>query len=336
MSAPSDSSDGNGNTKLVKTDDKARKGSISKTGWECMECEVTFMKDSDMLLQCQYCEKPKCISCLGMTKGFYKQLSGRDNLPWFCDSCLGKAIESVKTTKSIEDRCNDFLYKFQLRMESRLENIESDVAEVKKSLGKMRAETVTGDEGRRSGTDNIVKQATHEMQSRMDRKNNIAFYGVHEASSNVKEECVRLDTQAILEICGEIGVDLVHDDIKQVKRTGQKGIKKSVKQKDGDTVETVMPRVVIGSFTESTKARIMRSAYKLSASDSDYLKTVGIKHDMTKEERLRDQELRREARDKNINETENFVYLVRGMPWERRIVKIRKGGGPGGAASRVE
>lgn len=53
----------------------------------------------------------------------------------------------------------------------------------------------------------------------------------------------------------------------------------------------------------------MKNAHKLS-SDSEYYKSIGVKHDMSKEKRLRDKELKelkREARNRTENDTENFT-----------------------------
>ena len=40
-------------------------------------------------------------------------------------------------------------------------------------------------------TETVVKQATFELQSRLDRKNNIVCYNVTEHDSNLKDDCVR-------------------------------------------------------------------------------------------------------------------------------------------------
>ena len=70
---------------------------------------------------------------------------------------------------------------------------------------------------------------------------------------------------------------------------------------------------------------IMRNAFRLQFSGSDEWKKVGIKHDMSKEERVKDAELRREARKKqDESEDENFQYVVRGPMWDRNIVRIKK------------
>jgi hypothetical protein len=58
--------------------------------------------------------------------------------------------------------------------------------------------------------------------------------------------------------------------------------------------------------------------------ESDYYKKIGIKHDMTQDEREKEIALKREAKKKQEDDKSgNFLYLVRGHPRERRIVKIK-------------
>jgi hypothetical protein len=58
--------------------------------------------------------------------------------------------------------------------------------------------------------------------------------------------------------------------------------------------------------------------------ESDYYKKIGIKHDMTQDEREKEIALKREAKKKQEDDKcGNFLYLVRGHPRERRIVKIK-------------
>ena len=47
-------------------------------------------------------------------------------------------------------------------------------------------------------------------------------------------------------------------------------------------------------------------------------KKVGLKHDMTKEERSEDLELKKGGKNLQDNqaEGEDFLFLVRGLPWE--------------------
>ena len=80
-----------------------------KKDWLCGGCDKTFGEPGDMLLTCEFCGNHRCISCLGMTKLVYISITGHTDLPWFCNCCIVKSMESVKTTKSIEDRCKEFL-----------------------------------------------------------------------------------------------------------------------------------------------------------------------------------------------------------------------------------
>jgi hypothetical protein len=67
----------------------------------------------------------------------------------------------------------------------------------------------------------------------------------------------------------------------------------------------------------------MKNAHKLRKAD-DTFRMMSIKHDMTQEERDQDKKPRAEAKDKQeIDKSGNFLYLVRGMPWERHIQKIK-------------
>ncbi|KAH3736226.1 hypothetical protein DPMN_042789 [Dreissena polymorpha] len=174
---------------------------------------------------------------------------------------------------------------------------------------------------------NIVKQATSEIQSSFDRRYKIAFYGIKENKSNLKEECEKLDKDFINDIIAEIGINAHGENIKNLKRFGKKGLTRMIEKKDGNKEEVEVPRVIIGTFKEEAKIRIMKNTHKLSSSKSDYFRTIGIKHDMAKEERQRDKDQKKEAKDLTEKETKNFVHVVRGMPWERRIVKVRNGGG---------
>ena len=164
-----------------------------------MSCDKRFGEPGDMLLTCEFCGNHRCISCLGMTKLVYKSISGRTDLPWFCNCCIVKSMESVKTTKSIEDRYKEFFVVFQKNVESRFDCLEGSMENVKSSLQTMKNEIVevknlvqTGIRETTLGlgesssigrsdpvcTETVVKQATFELQSRLDRKNNIVCYNV--------------------------------------------------------------------------------------------------------------------------------------------------------------
>ena len=68
----------------------------------------------------------------------------------------------------------------------------------------------------------------------------------------------------------------------------------------------------------------MRNVYRLKDTGNRMLKRIRVSHDMTQEERRKDEELRMEARRRNEEGTDNFFYVVRGNPWERYILKLKK------------
>ncbi|KAH3752017.1 hypothetical protein DPMN_186625 [Dreissena polymorpha] len=80
--------------------------------------------------------------------------------------------------------------------------IEKDVNEVKQELAGLK-KVKGGTEGKMGeavAPENIVKQATSEIQSRFDRRNNMAFYGIKENKSNLKAECEKLDKECMNDI----------------------------------------------------------------------------------------------------------------------------------------
>jgi uncharacterized protein YfbU (UPF0304 family) len=55
-----------------------------------------------------------------MPAACYKGLSGREDFPWFCNNCLSKTLNCIREVKSIEERCNEFMKKFEEQVNSRI------------------------------------------------------------------------------------------------------------------------------------------------------------------------------------------------------------------------
>ena len=83
------SSSGIGTRSGDSSRDRSNKKSPNKEEpWVCDACSVGFFDKNDMLLTREYCEKHRCVNCLGMTKAIYKAISGRTDLLWFCSNCI--------------------------------------------------------------------------------------------------------------------------------------------------------------------------------------------------------------------------------------------------------
>ena len=319
-----------------RCDSTERSTSPSKSdSWKCDTCGKLFENENDKLLTCEYFSNHRCINSLGMTQSVYKGISGRPDLPWFCSNCIVKSLECLKQTKSIEDRCADYMADFERKVNERMGKLELEVHDVKSTLDTMKSEIVdevkqiignpthsvkgiqSGDINRDSA-DTIIKQATHEMQSRMDRKNNIVMVNVNEQEGNIKEDSATKERETVIDIAHQIGVNIDVSDIINLKRVGKKN---QVRKVYGE--ETVVPRLMVVALNENVKATVMENVYKLREVESDYYKKIGIKHGMTQDERGKEIALKKETKKKQDDKSGNFLYLVRGHPWERRIVKIR-------------
>ena len=141
----------------------------------------------------------------------------------------------------------------------------------------------------------------------------------------MKSEKIKHDKAIILELCIDIDAGCYADDIVDVKRIGK------FRRNQGQINEEVTPRPIIVTLKEGIQEKIMRNVYKLKNTKNEMLKRIRVSHDMTQEERKYDMELRMEAKKRNEEEVDqNLFYVVRGNPWERYILKLKKRGVTGG------
>ena len=99
----------------------------------------------------------------------------------------------------------------------------------------------------------IVNKATNEMQARLALKDNIVFYNFQEPTGNLKTDLVKQDKDSVMDICDQMEVQVYDEDILNVKRIGKTHQKRKVHR-----VEIEVPRILIATFTESTKVKIMK------------------------------------------------------------------------------
>jgi hypothetical protein len=157
-----------------------------------------------------------------------------------------------------------------------------------------------------------VENVTGEMKDRERRRNNVIIHGIVEPKSNVKRDVVEADTKALLEIIKDtLEVDVTKQDLAQVIRLGKKadGLKRPIK---------------LTVASGNTKSEIFRNLIKLRNSNHN---SVSFNHDMTPLEREQNKKLVEEAKSlAKKDETGQWLYRVRGPPWDRKILKTRKKG----------
>ncbi len=72
---------------------------------------------------------------------------------------------------------------------------------------------------------------------------------------------------------------------------------------------------------EDDKIQVLVNSNKLKNAPEPF-KSVSVACDMSKEEREENKQLVQEAKRLSSQESGNFIYLVRGPPWDRRIIRV--------------
>jgi predicted nuclease with TOPRIM domain len=77
-----------------------------------------------------------------MPAACYKGLSGREDFPWFCNNCLSKTLNCIREVKCIEERCNEFMKKFEEQVNSRIDKVEHNLDKYKSEIVEFKDEVI--------------------------------------------------------------------------------------------------------------------------------------------------------------------------------------------------
>ena len=164
---------------------------------------------------------------------------------------------------------------------------------------------------------NETKTDAAEARDRENRRNNIIIYRFRESDAHSTEERKKQDTDTCLElICNTLEVDCRPEDIKQVIRLGQR-------DRETNERQTSSRPILIEFRSYTTKNQVMESLYKLRNANAHF-RQLSVTHDMTKMERSEIQKKVEEAKQKESEETGEFIWRVRGAPGSLKLVRLRK------------
>lgn len=234
------------------------------------------------------------------------------------------------TTRSIvklEERIDEKLVQRLAQVEEQFLSISSVPDEINKNC-KTFAETLKSNlsknpENNADSFKNIVKKAMEEEKKEVkeleDRKRNIILFGAPEKESEIIDERKKADVQLFIDVCNSICTnEILEADILQARRLG--------KFSSENTTRPLMVTV----RSELVKKRIFSQLHKLRSVEQ--FKNIHVNHDMTKEEKANTKLLVEEAKRKSKELADssqldliskNWVYKVRGPPWDQKIVKLR-------------
>jgi len=241
---------------------------------------------------------------------------------WFCITCRKIIEEHIVMDLKIEDRCNQIMKDYEDRI-TQLETTmvekcdESRVREIiKDELGKVENNEDTVDGATQNISTNTVKKETvttviDEMNERKSRENNLIIFGFEENQSEVRQERIDHDIQQVKELYKTCKIQL---DTTSIKKTGRLG-KFNNEKRD-------RPLLVTLSSVES-KLVLFINIHRIREL-TEYEK-VNVSNDLTKAEREKEKQLWQEAKKKQLKDKSgDFIYKVRGPPWARRVMKLKK------------
>ena len=151
-----------------------------------------------------------------------------------------------------------------------------------------------------------------ESKDREKRLNNVIIFNLPESTSQLKTTRQQHDKENFLEMCTEINNNFSDIDVTETRRLGE--------AKENATG----PRPVLITLTHIDKKRtLLRRFHHIR--ENDKFKNIKIYHDKTKQEREESKKLYEEAkRQEAADKSGEYLYRVRGPPWERKIRKKEK------------
>ena len=196
-------------------------------------------------------------------------------------------------------------------------------ADMKKSFAEVVKEQTKVKQSSIPLTKNIVKQALKEEKNEQDklekRKRSLVVFDAEEASQDEWQAAKNDDNKLFETICDKVDSRILEDqdEVVDIKRIGKK-------------VEGKKRPLLVTMKTEKSKRLLFGNLYKLK--DNEELQHMKFAHDMTEEERKTRKEKVKEAKEKTAelqndtsisDDAKNWRFVIRGPPWEQRLVKIR-------------
>ena len=282
-------------------------------GWTCGLCVITFTSPEAKMLECDRCRDKYCIQCLNKSEAEYALLNKSDMM-WFCPPCREKVEKNIVTERKIEEMCKEIMLNYEQRIIALEEAIKTKCSkeEVKKLISESLSSHNNSENDARETNPEVLESVMTEVNERKQREGNVVFFGLTESKIDSREDRDKRETKLVQEVISECGVELGREDIKSVRRLGKFDIKK-------------MKRPLLVTMKNPSKKRdIFKNATKLKNSKFG---EVRIFNDLTKAERDKERDLYQKAKEMQSNDVNaDFLYKVRGPPWDRKILKVKRTG----------
>jgi len=233
----------------------------------------------------------------------------------------GEVEQHVHEIKGIKEAINEISTALEKQKDEQ-KNMGSDDNLWSTIVGKhveKKLESVTGEMREVQQTIIEAKQQMDEEKDREKRKRNIIIYRAAESTAPGPDARKREDIEfSQMLIHNILEIECPDEEIESAIRLGKR--------------EENRCRPLLVCFKSLVaKNMVMESLGRLAEADEKF-KTLSITHDMTQKERMECKLLVEEAKQRQIQESGEFIYRVRGYPGELKIVRLKKrqqaAGGP--------
>ena len=286
----------------------------------CVYCQETTgvrnaNKGSGGALQCGVCKNWAHYECTKLSEDAIKSLAmliaeGVVDKPYRCVACKG-ALSQFKANynelKAVLSQVQNNLKE----TDTRVQVLEDSKATSSARMDRMEATVKGMQQNSTSGS-----EVFEELAERERRATNIIIHQVEESSSNDKKTREDRDMGGLLQLFKEIKVDTTLDDVKLIRREGEK--------KEGES----RPLKVVFRKKED-RDRVLANAFNLVKSREEVWRKVSLKADLTKKQRNLERELEKTAASKNLTRSQEEIqerraWKVVGKRGERvmRLVKL--------------
>ena len=313
---------------------------------KCVKCVKGGTKD---IMNCAICGDMYHFKCLATDPNILSTVCVDPNLFWFCNNCLTNIKTGIQGLVEIRKMHEDLAQSQKLASEQYGKmkcDIEKTNAEVKELCGKITeietvrsqvllqinenearmkdswAEVVKGEvkknvdvlaeevRSTKISLNKVVDEIKSDVET-INREGNVVVFRLNESSDTNAEDARKKDKKTIIDVFSTITDGLVKEsDVKTVYRLGP-----LVK----DTVRPLMVKF----RSKMIKNMIMENRSKLSRL-GDNIKNIGFGDDLTREQRQIRKTLVAEAREKQSQDSGEYIYRVRGDPANMRIIRLKK------------
>ena len=282
-----------------------------KDAWRCEVCNEESLSDEVQMLECEVCEMHLCHTCLKISDEEYEFLSKRSDMHWFCASCEGSALLSIKNDKEIAQRCADYFKVLEDRLQQAEDVIQSkadiehvvrleialDAKAEKAQLEQVLEKVSTMEKNMRPATagaqsscdlpnePSTVSDSVSELRDREARKDNLVFFNIPESNNDDAENRKLHDISTVIEL---------FDTEFDIQTTATNPVRLGKKQLNARYPRPL--RVTVED--EQMKWKVLKASKNLKDPRKEENKLIYIKRDMTRMERGMEADLRKQLAEK--------------------------------------